>query len=128
MRALRGHVAAMLLNALRCLLIVLPLGALTSPAWGQAAGQSLFTTQTPALPSVSDGVAYELGMKFQLNRTGQITAIRYWKSSGETGTHVGRIWSANGTLLASATFSGETSSGWQQQALSAPLSVQTNTT
>ena len=89
--------------------------------------QSLFTTQTPALPNISDGVPYELGMKFQLARSGQITAIRYYKASSDTGSHIGRIWSATGTQLAAVTFSGETASGWQQQELAAPLSVQANT-
>jgi hypothetical protein len=93
-----------------------------------AQGQSLFTTQAPASPNGSDGVAYELGLKFQAARSGQITAIRYWKASTEGGTHVGRIWSASGVLLAQATFGGESASGWQQQALGTPLGVQANTT
>jgi hypothetical protein len=67
-------------------------------------------------------------MKFRLARSGKITAIRYWKSPSDTGTHVGHIWSGSGTLLASATFAGETASGWQQQALTTPLTVQANTT
>jgi hypothetical protein len=69
-----------------------------------------------------------MGMKFQLARSGKITAIRYWKAIDDTGTHVGRLWSANGNLLASTIFSNETASGWQQQALVSPYSVQPNTT
>ena len=90
--------------------------------------QSLFTAQTPALASLTDGVPYELGMKFKVARSGSIHAIRYWKASGDTGTHVGRIWSSTGALLASVTFTGESASGWQQQALSNPLSVNPNAT
>ena len=90
--------------------------------------QSLFTTQTPALPNASDGVPYELGMKFGLTRSGRITTIRYWKSPSDSGTHVGRIWSVGGTQLASVTFTGETASGWQAADAGAPLSVQANTT
>ncbi|MBD2451074.1 DUF4082 domain-containing protein [Nostoc sp. FACHB-152] len=88
---------------------------------------SLFTTQVPSF-EWSDGVAYELGMKFQSAKAGQITAIRYWKAANETGTHVGKIWSATGTVLATVTFTNETASGWQQQALSTPLNIQANTT
>jgi hypothetical protein len=91
-------------------------------------GQSLFTTQTPAQPNVSDGVPYELGMKFRVARSGQITAIRYFKALSDSGTHTGRIWSSTGTQLAVVTFTGESASGWQQQALPTPLSVQANTT
>jgi len=100
---------------------------LTVSAPSTGTTQSLFTTQTPVLPNASDGVPYELGMKFRLARSGQITGIRYWKASGDSGTHTGRIWSATGTQLAAVTFSGETASGWQQQALTTPLSVQPNT-
>jgi len=93
-------------------------------------GQTLFTTQTPAVSNESDGatVNYELGTAFTSVTAGQITAVRFWKSSSETGTHTGRIWSSTGQLLASVIFANETASGWQQQALAAPLSIAANTT
>jgi hypothetical protein len=91
---------------------------------------SIFTTQTPVSVNLSDGPTtnYELGTLFQSSIAGQITAIRFWKASNETGTHTGHIWSAGGTLLATAAFSGETASGWQQVSLSPPLSIATNMT
>jgi hypothetical protein len=94
------------------------------------AGQTLFTTQTPAVSNESDGatVNYELGTAFTSVTAGQITAVRFWKGSSETGTHTGRIWSSTGQLLASVIFANETASGWQQQALAAPLSIAANTT
>ncbi|MBC8123675.1 MAG: DUF4082 domain-containing protein [Gemmatimonadaceae bacterium] len=101
--------------------------ASSNPAVGE--GITLFTSQSPSNPNVSDGGAsYELGMKFRTTRAGQITAIRHYRSSGETGTHTGRIWSATGSLLASVTFTGEVGSGWQQEALSTALSILANTT
>jgi hypothetical protein len=90
--------------------------------------KSLFTNQTPAVGDATDGVPYELGMKFRVARSGQVTSIRYWKAPSDTGTHVGRIWSAAGALLASAPFAGETASGWQEQSLELPVAVQPNTT
>ena len=89
-------------------------------------GQTLFTTQTPALLNVHVG-PYELGTEFRSNVSGSITAIRFWKSSSETGQHIGHIWSASGQLLASATFASETASGWQQQSLASPLAIAANT-
>jgi hypothetical protein len=89
---------------------------------------TLFTSQTPAVTGITEGHSLELGMKFQTSANGQITALRYWKSPGESGTHTGNIWSANGTLLASVVFSGETASGWQIQPLTSPLVIQANTT
>ncbi|MGB3422544.1 MAG: DUF4347 domain-containing protein, partial [Dolichospermum sp.] len=92
---------------------------------------SVFTTQTPA-QFKTDGTGsagdYELGMEFRSGKSGQISAIRYYKAPSETGTHIGRIWSSTGTLLASVTFTNETASGWQQQTLATPLNIQANTT
>ena len=36
---------------------------------------------------------------------GSITGIRFYKGAGNTGTHVGSLWTASGTKLATATFS-----------------------
>ena len=46
--------------------------------------------------------------------------MRFYKSPGETGTHVGRIWTEGGTQLAQVTFTGETTSGWQTEELVDP--------
>ena len=90
--------------------------------------ESLFApTVTPPVTNVTDGVPYELGVKLTSAKAGQIQSIRYWKAPSETGTHVGKIWSSTGTLLASVTFSGETASGWQQQDLATPLNITANT-
>jgi hypothetical protein len=94
-----------------------------------ASSQTLFTTQTPGSIGQSDGggVNYELGTAFQTNTTGQITAIRFWKDASESGTHEGNIWSVTGQLLALVTFANETASGWQQQALTTPLTISADT-
>ena len=55
-------------------------------------------------------------------------AVRYYKDPAETGTHIGRIWAADGTPIASVTFSGESASGWQQQALTTPITLSAGTT
>ena len=94
----------------------------------QGVFESVFTTQVPLLVNATDGGAdYELGMEFQSAKAGTINSIRYYKAASETGTHVGRIWSSNGTLLASVTFTNETASGWQEQALATPLTIAANT-
>ena len=90
--------------------------------------QTVLTTQVPSFPNITDGVPYELGMKFRSARGGQINAIRFWKAPSETGTHIGKIWTATGTLLKSITFTNETASGWQQQVLDTPVNIQANTT
>jgi hypothetical protein len=44
-----------------------------------------------------------------------------------TGTHIGHLWSSTGTLLGTATFTGETATGWQQANLSSPVAITANT-
>ncbi len=81
----------------------------------------------PALVDVGPGPAVELGVKFRADANGYITGLRFYKSTNNTGMHVANLWSLTGTLLATATFSGETSSGWQQVNFSAPVSITANT-
>ena len=72
--------------------------------------------------------SYELGMKFTSTTAGEVTGVRFYKQTWMGGyTHVGHLWSSTGTLLATATFSNETSSGWQQVNFASPVSIQANT-
>jgi hypothetical protein len=92
------------------------------PCYGFAA------TAVPANPSVFDPSAVELGVKFTSDTAGYITGIRFYKGAANTGTHVGSLWTANGSLLASATFTNESASGWQQVNFSAPVAIAANVT
>ncbi len=67
-------------------------------------------------------------MKFQPESDGFITALRFYKGPANTGPHVGHLWTSGGTLLAQATFTGETATGWQQVALATPVAVTAGTT
>ena len=49
--------------------------------------------------------------------------MRFYKGVGNTGTHVGKLWTANGTLLGSMTFTNETASGWQETSFSSPVAI-----
>jgi hypothetical protein len=91
--------------------------------------QTLFsTTDTPANITVVDNNPVELGVKFQALTNGTITGIRFYKGPQNTGTHIADLWSASGTLLATATFIGESASGWQQVNFSSPVSITAGTT
>jgi hypothetical protein len=83
---------------------------------------------TPALVNQNDGQALGLGMKFRSSVAGHVVAIRFYKGDEDGGTHVGRLWTAAGTVLATATFSGETASGWQEVALPSPVAINPGTT
>ncbi len=78
-------------------------------------------SQASSSRSGNDGSAIELGVKFRASVGGTITGLRFYKSSTNTGTHIGQLWSSTGTLLGQATFTNETSSGWQQVNLASPV-------
>ena len=77
----------------------------------------------PANPNFPDNGAYELGVKFRSDIAGFITGIRYYKSVDNSGTHLGNLWSATGTLMATATFVNESASGWQEVLFASPVAI-----
>jgi hypothetical protein len=94
----------------------------TESIWG--------TSYSPSVNSDYDGETgqtFELGVQFESNVAGKVTGVLFYKQRGTTGTNVGHLWSSNGTLLASATFTNETSSGWQEVSFSSPVAILANT-
>ena len=90
---------------------------------------SLFSpTSTPSIVTVNDPSSVEVGVKFDASTNGQITGMRFYKSPENTGPHVADLWTATGTLLATATFTNETASGWQQVNFSSPVAITAGTT
>jgi len=101
----------------------------TTAAVPAACPCSLFSASSaPASTGLSDGQSLELGMKFRSDVAGTITGVRYYRSSQDTGTHTGHLWSSTGTLLSSVTFTGGTASGWQQATFATPVTITANTT
>ena len=83
-----------------------------------------------AVPQVVDGGpdnAVEVGVKIRSDVVGKITGIRFYKAVTNTGKHVGNLWTSTGTLLATATFTGETASGWQQVNFATSVPIAANT-
>ncbi|WP_405704689.1 DUF4082 domain-containing protein [Streptomyces sp. NBC_00069] len=88
--------------------------------WGSAT--------VPSTPSVTDDTnSVELGTRFQSAVGGYVTGITFYKGPGNTGTHTGSLWSADGTLLATGTFGSETLSGWQQLHFATPVAITAGT-
>ncbi len=100
---------------------VTPLASLKCPC-------NLFGTKTPTTVDSGDGSSVNLGMAFTTDTNGFITGARFYKATTNTGTHVADLWSTSGQLLAQATFSGETASGWQQVTFASPVQVSAGTT
>lgn len=103
--------------------------ALTVNSGAAGPEQNLFASNaTPSVVSVNDNQQVNLGMKFQADAAGWITAIRFYKGADNTGPHNGYLWTASGTLLGSVTFNNETASGWQTAQLSQQIAIQADTT
>jgi hypothetical protein len=83
---------------------------------------------TPQQIDSADPGSTVLGVKFRTDSPGYITGIRFYKASTNTGIHMGSLWTSGGTLLGNATFTNESSSGWQQVSFSNPIAVNANTT
>ncbi len=111
-----------------CAAIALAAGLLSPAGATAATPDTIFGSATPATIDSGDRSSVELGVKFQSTVAGDVTGIRFYKASTNTGTHVGSLWSMSGTLLASATFTGETASGWQQVSFAKPVALSANTT
>ncbi|HVP10941.1 MAG TPA: DUF4082 domain-containing protein, partial [Phycisphaerae bacterium] len=111
-----------------------PLGdtasAPTSPSsFVENGGISVWSASTtPGTIDAGDTNSVELGMKFRSDVAGIVTGVRFYKAPTNTGTHIGNLWSSTGTLLATVTFTNETSYGWQQANFATPVSIAANTT
>jgi hypothetical protein len=86
------------------------------------------STAIPTVAADTDSRSIEVGVKFRSDVSGRISAIRFYKSPSNTGLHVVSLWTTSGTLLAQATSSNETASGWQQVNFATPLAITAGTT
>ena len=80
-------------------------------------------TAVPAVASVSDTGSVNLGVKFTSSEDLSIVGVRFYKGPTNTGIHVGSLWDASGSLLAQATFIGESAAGWQDVLFSTPVAI-----
>jgi hypothetical protein len=74
------------------------------------------------------GEPIELGGRFRTSVPGAISAIRFYKPQEAGGAHEVHLWTSSGELLASATATAESDSGWQEVALAQPVGVDADTT
>lgn len=91
--------------------------------YAAASSYRLFPDLTTANQQ-TDGVGYELGLRFTVTSAGQITALRYYRAASETGSHTGNLWGPDGQLLATVAFTPDNDapgSGWREQPLPTPV-------
>jgi Domain of unknown function (DUF4082) len=96
----------------------------TSATATVATSDTIWGPNAPTSAAVDpDTSAVELGTRFSAVTGGQATAVRFYKTPENRGTHTGSLWTSTGTLLGRIAFTGETASGWQTATLSAPVTL-----
>ena len=107
-----------------------PATAAVSVVGPKACPCSLFTTSPiPFITAANDSNSVELGVTFSSSVNGYVTAVRFYKGGpANAGTHTGSLWSATGTLLATATFNNESTYGWQTVTFPSPVPITAGTT
>ena len=88
-----------------------------------ASTTSLFSgLNVAAAPPFAVAGSGDFGITFTSDAAQSLCGVRYFKSTGDTATtHTMAAWSTSGTMLASATTSGETASGWQTATFATPV-------
>jgi hypothetical protein len=78
---------------------------------------------------INDGKAVVLGVKFWSSQPGTVSAIRFYRAVASPQGYVAALYSADGTLLASATLAQKPSPlpGWQEADFASPISIAANT-
>ncbi|HEY7201219.1 MAG TPA: DUF4082 domain-containing protein [Candidatus Dormibacteraeota bacterium] len=84
-------------------------------------------TAAPSAPASDDGQPVEVGVRFASDVAGAITGIRFYRGSGNDGTHVGHLWTGDGQLLGTVTFTSESAGGWQEARFASPIAVAAGT-
>jgi pimeloyl-ACP methyl ester carboxylesterase len=65
----------------------------------------------------------ELGLKFSVEKTGKITAFRFYQAKGESGAHDLRLWGTDGSLLLTVNAPGQPDAGWISVPLPQPFAA-----
>ena len=84
---------------------------------------SIFGNQKPAGITENDSTTggifgIELGVKFRSTVNANVVAVKFYKTTGNSGAHTAQLYTGTGTLLASQVYQTETDSGWQTLFLS----------
>jgi predicted esterase len=110
-----------------------PDGAVAPPQV-MATGQSVITPGKGGIffaespPPVTEAAGkVELGLKFYVEKTGTITAFKFYKAKSETGPHTLRVWATDGSPLLSVTVPAIQESGWLAVPLQSPFPVAAST-
>lgn len=87
-----------------------------------------YSIMSALTPAATHAGQREWGVKFKATLPSHVVGVRYYRTAGETGAHVGRLWTSAGQLVATATFTTESSAGWQTALFPSPVAISAQTT
>jgi hypothetical protein len=86
---------------------------------------------TPAiLPPTNEDASVTLGIKFRSSVSGFVKGVRFFSADDAVlapGSYTGQLWSTQGVLLASGTFTNISNSNWQELVFATPVLITANT-
>ncbi|WP_434385960.1 DUF4082 domain-containing protein [Melittangium boletus] len=100
-----------------------PVVATVIPPWNQ----TLLGDRVPGTPVQADTKPVEVGVRFQSRVAGSVTALRFYRGTGNASGYVARLWTSSGTLLAQVPVRDVRLPGWQEGILSTPVRLTAGT-
>ena len=89
------------------------IGAATRVDFGADCPCTVFGARAPQQPAVDDAGAVELGLRFTPQIDGFASGVRFYRGEGNTGRHVGTLWTAGHQRLSTVEFADDPALGWQ---------------
>jgi hypothetical protein len=107
-------------------LVFLPLALVSGLGFNAQATTSGARSLLASFTVSSNGIdanALNLGVRMTATQAVTITRIRFYKLAESNGTHTAHVWGADRSVLATQSFTGESSSGWQEVTLNSPVAI-----
>ena len=99
-------------------------GIAIAPAMAAPTTTGIFADNlTPRIAVDSDRAAVELGIRFSPQKSGTVTALQYYQGERARGVTKATLWSADGKVLAQASFAPTRQVGWRTVTLKKPVAL-----
>lgn len=94
------------------------------PSSAEAASVTIWGDGAPSGFRIAhDDRSVELGTVFTAVVPGEVTGLRFYKTSGASGSHTGTLWDSKGRQLATLGFGRESRAGWQTATFDKPVQL-----
>ena len=100
---------------------------LPTPAEGDCPCGVYPDSTTPDISYINDQATLTLGMRFGVDRPGELLGLKFYRDPANPGPHTGKLYRTDGTVLATVDFGNASVSGWQYAKFSAPVRVSPDT-